>query len=460
MKKNEFYEVQIEDMGSNGEGIGKVDGFPLFIKDAILGDVVRAQITKVKKNYGFARVDTIVASSKLRVEPACPVARQCGGCQIQALQYESQLAWKDKKVRNQLQRIAGIPKETVERLMEAPIGATRQYRYRNKMTLPVGCDKSGRLISGFYAGRTHYIVEQTDCMLGSQRASQIMEQVLSYMNTYSVLAYDETTGKGLVRHVLIREGESTGQVLVCLILNGTKLPQEEKLVETLCAIAGMTSIMININTKQTNVILGEETRVLWGQDHIVDMLNGLRFRISPLSFYQVNHDQAERLYSKTLEYAGLTGKETVWDLYCGIGTISLCLAKKAHRVYGVEIVPRAIEDARRNAQDNQIDNAEFFVGKAEDVFPQYMAEHPGVADPDVVVVDPPRKGCDEKLLETMLRMGPKKIVYVSCDSATMARDIAYLAKGGYTLKACCAVDQFCHTSHVETVCLMSRVEGK
>ncbi|MDO4647285.1 MAG: 23S rRNA (uracil(1939)-C(5))-methyltransferase RlmD, partial [Eubacteriales bacterium] len=457
MKKNDLIELTIEDMGTNGEGIGKAGTFPFFIKDAVIGDRIVARILKLKKQYGFARVEEILEPSAKRVAPLCENARRCGGCQIQELEYEEQVAWKKNKVSNQLIRIGGFSPELIEDIMEDAIASQRPFRYRNKMVVPFGTDKDGKTVAGFYAGRTHHIIPCTDCLLGAEVNAQILSCVLKHMQTYGIRPYDETTGKGLVRHLLTRIGEETGQIMVCLILNGNALPQEEVLVKALSKIDGIASIMINVNTENTNVILGSETRVLWGQDHITDILCGIRFEISPLSFYQVNHDQAQKLYERALDYAQLTGSETVWDLYCGIGTITLALSKQAGSVYGVEIVPRAIEDAKLNAKINDITNAHFYVGKAEDVFAEKMEESGGALKPDVVVVDPPRKGCDEKLLQTMLQMAPDRIVYVSCDSATLARDLKILCESAYELKKVTVVDQFSQSSHVETVCLLSKL---
>ena len=453
-RKNDLVTLEIEDCGIDGEGIGKADGFTVFVKDAVIGDTVTAKIIKAKKNYGYGRLMEVQKPSPYRVEPKCAFARQCGGCQLQALSYDQQLVFKENKVRGHLERIGGF----TDIPMEPIIGMDELYHYRNKAQFPVGRNKEGKIITGFYAGRTHTIIENRDCALGVPVNKEILDKVISYMEENHVEPYEETTGKGLVRHVLIRYGFFTGEVMVCLIVNGKKLPREERLVKSLTEIPGMKSITLNVNTKRNNVILGETLRLLWGQMYITDKIGEISYQISPLSFYQVNPYQTQKLYAKALEYAGLTGEETVWDLYCGIGTISLFLAQKAKFVRGVEIVPQAIEDARRNATANGIKNAEFFVGKAEEVLPQEYEKNGVYAD--VIVVDPPRKGCDEKLLDTILKMQPKKVVYVSCDSATLARDLKYLCKEGYQLEKVCPVDQFGMTVHVETVVLMSRVEGK
>ena len=471
-EKNDMVTVTIEDVGMEGEGIGKIDGFPLFIKDAVVGDTVEAKIIKSKKNYAYARVEKVVTPSPFRVEPPCKSHRQCGGCQIQALSYDRQLAFKQDKVRNNLLRIGGFSEAEVDRVMEPVVGMENPLRYRNKAQYPFGTDRQGNPITGFYAGRTHSIIPNTECYLGREENREILQVILDYMKEYHVNAYDEETGKGLIRHALIRTGFYTREIMVCLVINykgkqESYLPRQDKLLEKLALIKGMTSVSVSINTERTNVIMGKEIHTIWGSDTITDKIRvrdtgkvdmpytgeELTFSISPLSFYQVNPMQTEKLYSLALEYAGLTGKESVWDLYCGIGTISLFMALRAKEVYGVEIIPQAIDDARQNAVRNHISNAEFFVGKAEEVLPAaYEKEE---SHPDVIVVDPPRKGCDEKCLDTMLKMAPFRIVYVSCDSATLARDLKLLCAGGYRLERVRPVDQFAHTVHVETVCLLS-----
>ena len=451
-KKNDMLTVTIEDMGHDGEGIGKVDGYTVFVKDAVIGDTVNVKLMKTKKSYGYARLMEIVEPSKDRVEPRCAFARQCGGCQIQALSYEKQLEYKQSKIKNNLLRIGGFSEEELQ--MEPIIGMEEPYYYRNKAQFPVGCDKDGKLVTGFYAGHTHAIINNRKCHLGVDVNEQILNIVLDYMEKNRVSAYDEEKHKGLVRHVLIRYGFQSKEIMVCLVVNGTSLPASKKLVDALTKIPGMTSISLNVNCEKTNVILGNEVKVLWGQGYITDTIGNVAYQISPLSFYQVNPVQTEKLYGKALEFAGLEGNETVWDLYCGIGTISLFLAQKAKKVYGVEIVPAAIEDARRNAKINGITNAEFFVGKAEDVLPEKYKNEGIYAD--VIVVDPPRKGCEESVLDTMVKMQPKRIVYVSCDSATLARDLKYLKEHGYKLEKVQGVDQFPHTMHVETVVLLSK----
>ncbi|RGU30161.1 23S rRNA (uracil(1939)-C(5))-methyltransferase RlmD [Ruminococcus sp. AF17-22AC] len=453
-RKNDIVTLEIVDCGTDGEGIGKADGFTVFVKDAVIGDTVTAKIMKAKKNYGYGRLMEILKPSPYRVDPICPSARQCGGCQLQAVSYEEQKAFKEKKLRGHLERIGGFK----ELPMEPLIGMDEPYHYRNKAQFPVGRNKEGRIVTGFYAGRTHAIIENRDCALGIPQNKEVLDRVIAHMEKYNIAPYDEMTGKGLVRHIFVRYGFFTGELMVCLIINGQDLPQQKELVEKLGEIPGMTSISLNINKKRNNVILGDKVKTIWGKEYITDKIGDISYEISPLSFFQVNPHQTWKLYSKALEYADLHGEETVWDLYCGIGTISLFLAQKAKFVRGVEIVPAAIEDARRNAHLNEIDNVEFFVGKAEEVLPREYEKNGVYAD--VIVVDPPRKGCDEMLLKTILKMQPKRVVYVSCDSATLARDLRFLCDNGYELKKVCGVDQFPQTVHVETVVLLSQLKQK
>ena len=459
MEKNQECIIKIEDMSLEGEGVGRLDGYALFVKDTVIGDEVRVEIIKANKTYGYARLMEVITPSPYRVTARCPIARQCGGCQLQALSYEKQLEFKTSKVRGHLERIGGFTDIPMEKIL----GMDQPFHYRNKAQFPVGKSKDGRIITGFYAGRTHSIIENRDCALGVSQNKEVLDRVISHMEKYHIQPYDENTGKGLVRHVLIRFGFTTKEIMVCLVVNGKKLPAEKKLIQSLTELEGMTSITLSVNRERTNVIMGKEIRCLWGQEFITDYIGKVKYQISPLSFYQVNPVQTEKLYSLALEYAGLTGEETVWDLYCGIGTISLFLAQKAKKVYGVEIVPEAIADAKNNAKINGIENAEFFVGKSEEVLPEYYEkyakEHPGEhAHADVIVVDPPRKGCEENLLRTMADMQPDRIVYVSCDSATLARDLKILQELGYEVKKVRGVDQFPMTCHVETVVLLSKGE--
>ncbi len=517
MNKNDLFELEITDMGTDGEGIGHYEGMTFFVKDALIGDVILAKCVKLKKNYGYARVESIKTPSAFRVVPECAVHRSCGGCQIQALSYEKQLEFKNEKVRNNLIRLGGFDAGYIDSIMLPVIGMKQPYRYRNKAQFPVGTDKEGNVITGFYAARTHSIIPVEDCLLGVAENDEILARIRSWMKEYEVVPYDEATGRGIVRHILLRYGFTSKEVMVCVIINAKKLPHQEALIDALKDLEGMTSISININMENTNKILGDTTQCIWGLPYISDTIHlvehkalydtedelermkqgvvedcdrsnrlitenwsptdcAVEYHISPQSFYQVNPVQTEKLYSTALEFAELTGKESVWDLYCGIGTISLFLSQRAKQVYGVEIIPQAIEDAKENAKLNGIENAQFFVGKAEEVLPEFYesasnGKHGtgkkanGINDsemlrPDVIVVDPPRKGCDEKCLETMVKMGPERIVYVSCDSATLARDLKYLCAQGYELKKVQAFDQFAHTMHVESVALMSKDNNK
>ena len=540
MKKNDIFELEITDMGTDGEGIGHYDGMTFFVKDALIGDVITARVTKLKKNYGYARVEEIKTPSTFRIEPKCALHKRCGGCQIQALSYEKQLEFKNDKVRNNLMRIGGFSEDELSAKMAPPVGIDDPYRYRNKAQFPVGRDKDGNIITGFYASRSHNIIPVDDCMLGVPVNKEILDIIKAWMNEYGIEPYDEVSRTGLVRHVLIRYGFTSKQIMVCLVINGDGLDSKRRgenvnvscvasgkitdkrdrdrasynkandskasdsrynatdtLCERLSKIDGMTSISYNINKENTNVILGKKTVCIWGRSYIEDTIHllsypdftpqgtGITYQISPQSFYQVNPKQTEKLYSTALEFAGLTGKESVWDLYCGIGTISLFLSQRAKKVYGVEIVPQAIDDAKNNAKINGITNAEFFVGKAEEVLPEFYANakkstntlnisinkesetiqpETGVAKqtdeadmltPDVIVIDPPRKGCDEKCLDTMLKMEPQRIVYVSCDSATLARDLKILCEEKYELVKWQAFDQFSHTGPIETIVKLS-----
>ena len=369
-KKNQIVELYIDDIGNEGEGIGHIDGYALFLKDAVIGDKVRAKIIKTKKNYGFAIVEEVIEASKDRVSPRCSKARQCGGCTLQHLAYEKQLEYKFNKVKNCLERIGGL--ENIEEKMEPILGMEEPFYYRNKAQFPVGYDKEGNLITGFYAGRTHHIIDCTHCMIQHPVNEQILLKVLDYMKKNNITAYDEKTHKGLVRHIVTRVGFKTGEIMVCLVVNGSKknLRNLEMLVDSLTEVEGMTSICVNINKEKTNRILGSKIEEVYGKPYIYDYIGNVKYQIGPLSFFQVNPTQTKVLYEKAMEYADLKGEETVWDLYCGIGTISLFLAQKAKKVYGVEIVKEAIDDARLNAKMNGFDNAEFFVGKAEEVLPR------------------------------------------------------------------------------------------
>ena len=452
MKKNERLEITITDIGVHGEGIGKANGFTFFVKDTVPGDHIIASVMKLKKNYGYARLQEVLIPSPDRAEPKCPVARSCGGCALQAMTYERQLRYKWERVQGCLSHIGGFTDFPVLPV----IGMEEPYRYRNKAQYPVGTDRKGNYCAGFYASGTHSIVPHYDCCIGIRENERILETVLQWMKEEGNPPYDETTGEGCVRHVLIRKAFSTGQILVSLVIN-CPIQGGEALMWAMEKIPEVVGITLNHNTKRTNVILGEKTTSFYGKPAIMERLDGISYRISTESFFQVNPVQTEVLYKKALEYAALTGKETVWDLYCGIGAISLFLARAAKKVYGVELNRRAIEDARINAACNDITNVEFFAGRAEEVYPAMIRERPEEAKADVVVVDPPRRGCDEILLSAMLSMAPARIVYVSCDPATLARDLKLLCDGGYALKAVQPVDCFPQTQHVETVVLLTRV---
>lgn len=518
-RKNEIVTIEITDIGSDGEGIGRADGFTLFVRGAVVGDVIQAKILKAKKTYGYAKIEKIVHPSEYRVEPVCPVAGRCGGCQLQSMSYAAQLSWKERKVRECLERIGGVSfastgdgetgesaeafdgvvmKDVTEKSKPQflPIvGMEDCLAYRNKAQFPVGRDKNGKIVTGFYAGHSHAIIPSDFCAIQAPVNEVICKTVCEHMEQHQIAPYEEETHTGLVRHILTRVSAVTGEVLVCLIINGRSLPEAEVLAERLktavqsfsavevkeCReaetkanvtgqfVGGMKNgrkpqltlkgVCFNVNCERTNVILGTEIIPVWGENYITDAIGEVSYRISPLSFYQVNPKQTRVLYGKALEFAELTGNEVVWDLYCGIGTISLFLAKKAKQVYGVEIVPQAIEDAKQNAMRNNITNAEFFVGAAEEVLPAKYRESGGSMRADVIVVDPPRKGCDERLLQTVVNLEPERVVYVSCDPATLARDVKYLEENGYRLVKAQPVDMFPMTGHVECVVLMSKVQN-
>ena len=452
LSKNQEIEVNITALGSEGEGIGHLeDGMTVFVNDALPGDYVLAHITKVKKSYAYAFAAKILSPSSFRVNAKCPVAKKCGGCSLQHLDYSRQLYHKAEKVKDCIERIGGIKNPPMEQI----VGMDEPFFYRNKAQFPVGTDKEGNIVIGFYRKHSHDVVANTECCIQASVNGSIMKICEIFFNEFKMSSYNEETGRGLLRHVFTRVGFVTREVMVCIVTNGRTLPNWEALCNRISESVGsqgytLKSFCLNVNTENTNVILGKECILLQGNLYIEDYIGDVKFRISPLSFYQVNPVQTTKLYSLACEYAGLTDNEIVWDLYCGIGTISLSLARKAGKVYGVEIVPEAIEDARVNASINGIENAQFYVGAAEDVADS-------LPTPDVIVVDPPRKGCDEKLIATILNVKPKRLVYVSCDPATLARDLKLFNEGGYEIKKVRPVDQFCHSTHVETVVLMSKV---
>ena len=535
LQKNDLIMLEITDLTEEGQGVGKKDGLVFFVKDSVMGDWVEARILKVKKNYAYAKVEKLLEASPYRITPLCPVAGKCGGCQLQHLSYEKELSWKEDRIAQSLIRIAGLSPEEVESKKEGILGGVLS-RYRNKAQYPVQSrkeirsggatsvsdwkvdgkwpgknkieakEKSSDLSMGFYGFHSHRIIETEDCLINSAENPLILECIKEWAREYKISGYEEETGKGLLRHIFLRKGFSTGEILLCLVLNGKSLPHGKELWERMqdlslsveedgiqnganvhCGIdaqskadeyfgkkgtvkGSIVGLCVNINEGSGNAILGRETRCLYGKDSIEDKIGELSFSISVPSFYQVNPVQTEKIYGKALEYAALTGEETVWDCYCGIGTISLFLAQKAKQVYGLEIVPEAIENAKKNAEKNGLQNAEFFVGAAEEVLPKWVEEQKrelsakgadcGIGDMvDVVSLDPPRKGCDEACLSAVLELSPKRIVYVSCDPGSLARDIKYLREGGYELQKWVGIDNFPRTGHVETIALLQKEES-
>ncbi|WP_182200991.1 23S rRNA (uracil(1939)-C(5))-methyltransferase RlmD [Paraliobacillus salinarum] len=450
VQKNEMITLVFEDMTHEGNGVGKIDGYPVFVPYALPGETAQVKVIKVKKNFAVGKLIEIENKSADRVEPPCNVYYQCGGCQLQHMSYTLQNEMKRTQVVNALKKIGHIEGVNVHPTM----GMEDPWRYRNKVQIPVA-EKNGELITGFYRKKSHDIIEGMDrCIITSEVNDRMVEAVRSIANRLNIPAYDERTHRGVLRHIMVRTGEMTNETMIVIVTRTKELPNKKQLINEIReAYPNVTSIMQNINKDRTNVILGKETKVLWGESYIHDKIGDITFAISAKSFYQVNPTQTKQLYDKALEYAQLTGKETVIDAYCGIGTISLFLAQQAKKVYGVEIVGEAIADAKENAKLNNIDNVEFFVGQAEKVMPWWTSQG---LKPDVIVVDPPRKGCDEALLEAMLAMNPERIVYVSCNPSTLARDLRILEDGGYKTKEVQPVDMFPQTNHVECVALMSR----
>ena len=505
-QKNDLITLEITDLTEEGQGVGKKDGLVFFVKDSVMGDLVEARILKVKKNYAYAKVEKLLDASPYRITPLCPVAGKCGGCQLQHLSYEKELAWKEDRIAQSLIRIAGLSPEEVESKKEGILGGVLS-RYRNKAQYPVqngnsisvATEDSSCLKMGFYGFHSHRIIETEDCLINSAENPLILECIKEWAREYKISGYEEETGKGLLRHIFLRKGFSTGEILLCLVLNGRSLPHGKELWEKLQGLSliaeevglqrgedascGMDAqseedvyfgkngtvegkivgLCVNINEGRGNAILGRETFCLYGKDSIEDKIGELSFSISVPSFYQVNPVQTEKIYGKALEYAALTGEETVWDCYCGIGTISLFLAQKAKQVYGLEIVPEAIENAKKNAEKNGLHNTEFYVGAAEEVLPKWVEEQKREGKDvgnlvDVVSLDPPRKGCDEACLSAVLELSPKRIVYVSCDPGSLARDIKYLREGGYALEKWVGIDNFSRSGHVETIALLSKLD--
>ena len=524
LQKNDLIMLEITDLTEEGQGVGKKDGLVFFVKDSVMGDLVEARILKAKKNYAYAKVEKLLEASPYRIIPLCPVAGKCGGCQLQHLSYEKELVWKEDRIAQSLIRIAGLSPEEVESKKEGILGGVLS-RYRNKAQYPVQSRKeihSGKVVDtsasssalsmGFYGFHSHRIIETKDCLINSVENPLILNCIKDWAREYKISGYEEETGKGLLRHIFLRKGFSTGEILLCLVLNGKSLPHGKELWEKLQGLSlsaeeddlqrevdipremdaesrvelhcgvntqseddghcglnkkvqeKIVGLCININEGQGNAILGRETLCLYGKDSIEDKIGELSFSISVPSFYQVNPAQTEKIYGKALEYAALTGEETVWDCYCGIGTISLFLAQKAKQVYGLEIVPEAIENAKKNAEKNGLHNTEFFVGAAEEVLPKWVEEQKSEGKDvgnlvDVVSLDPPRKGCDEACLSAVLELSPKRIVYVSCDPGSLARDIKYLREGGYELQKWVGIDNFPRTGHVETIALLQKEES-
>lgn len=448
VQKNEYIDVVFEDLTHEGNGVAKVDGYPLFVPNGLPGEKAKIKVIKLNKGYGFGRLIELYEKSPDRVEPNCPIYKECGGCQLQHLSYPGQLRAKHNQVQEVLTRIGKIENAIVHPVL----GMEDPWRYRNKAQVPVG-EREGGLIAGFYQKRSHDIIDMEACLIQQEKNDEVVQSIKRICEKHGVRAYNEQTHKGTLRHIMARYGMKTGEIMVVLITRNTDLPNKNQIIQDIIqSNPDIKSIVQNINTKKTNVIFGVETKVLWGNEFIYDYIGNIRFAISARSFYQVNPEQTKVLYDQALKYAGLSGKETVIDAYCGIGTISLFLAQQAKKVYGVEIVPEAIEDAKRNAKLNEIENVEFAVGEAETVIPKWYED--GVKA-DVLVVDPPRKGCDETLLQTIIEMKPKKVVYVSCNPATLARDLRILEDGGFKTAEVQPVDMFPQTMHVEAVAVLT-----
>lgn len=444
VQKNDYLDVVFEDLTHDGAGVAKVEGYPLFVPKALPGEKAKIKVIKVNKGYGIGRLIELYEKSQDRVDIPSSEAHKFGGCQLEHLSYKGQLQYKENLVRQVLTRIGKLDDVKVHPIL----GMSNPWHYRNKAQVPVG-EKDGKLIAGFFKQRSHEIVDTDESMIQLPAINEAIQSVKEICSTLGIPAYDEENHKGVLRHIMARFGQQTGELMVVLITRTTDLPHKNKLVEEITArLPKVTSIVHNVNAKRTNVIMGEKTTVLWGNEVIYDYIGNVKFAISALSFYQVNPVQTKVLYDKALEYADLSGEETVIDAYCGIGTISLFLAQKARHVFGVEVVPEAIEDAKRNAALNGVTNAEFAVGAAEVAIPNWYKEGNTA---DVLVVDPPRKGCDEALLQTIIEMKPKKVVYVSCNPATLARDLRILEDGGYKTLEVQPVDMFPGTTHVEAV---------
>lgn len=451
-QKNDVVPMQITGYTAQGNGVGRFRGAAVFVPGAAQGDSLQVRILKTEKNFAYGRIEKIEEPSADRIVSDCPQSAQCGGCVFRHISYAAECSAKEQRVRDAVQRIAGLDPALVQSI----IPAASPERYRNKAQFPLGLDAQGHLTVGFYAPHSHRIVPCEDCRLQPELFTKAIKAVQKWHTAAKDSVYEEQTGKGLLRHLYLREAMAAGSVMVCLVVNGDRVSREELLVHLLREqVPGLAGVVLNTNRRQTNVILGEQCRTLWGSDSVTDTLCGLRFSISPKSFYQVNRDQAEVLYGLAGQFAGLTGKELLLDLYCGTGTIGLSMADRAGKVIGIEVVPAAVEDARKNAQRNGIANAEFYCGDAPQIAEKLRGQ--GLA-PDVIILDPPRKGCGEALVHTAAGMQPQRIVYVSCDPATLARDLKTFAEDGYQLQRAVPVDLFPRTAHVETVCLLTRVK--
>ena len=449
VEKNKEYPVKIESLSSDGNGIGHIDGYTIFIPQTVPGDEAVIRVVKVKSKYGYGKLVHLNSPSPDRQDALCGNFARCGGCQLMHMSYEAQLRFKQGVVQDALKRIGGADGIVVQPV----VGMEESTRYRNKLVFPVS-QEDGKPICGFYAPRSHQVIPVSECLLGDCLHREILLAVQDYMRESHVSAYDEQTHTGLVRRIFLRFAYHTGEIMVALSINGDALPNENDFTQRIRKVSPrIASIQLNQNQKRTNLILGGKNRLLWGKETIADTLCGITYQISLQSFYQVNPVQTERLYQKAIELANLTGKETVFDIYCGIGTISLACARYAKKVVGVEIVPQAIQDARKNAEENSIQNTAFYVGGAEQVVPKLVEDG---ARPDVVILDPPRKGSDEKTLSAIASAQPQRIVYVSCNPATLARDVKCLREYGYEVKETVPFDMFPNTVHVETVCLLSK----
>ncbi|GAA0460035.1 23S rRNA (uracil(1939)-C(5))-methyltransferase RlmD [Alkalibacillus silvisoli] len=449
VKKNQYIDLTFSDLTHEGDGVGKIDGYPVFVQYGLPGEKAKVKIVKVKKNLAFGKLIEIYEESPDRSEPPCDVFYKCGGCQIQHMSYERQLTMKQKQVQDVMKKIAQMPDVPVH----PTIGMKEPWAYRNKVQIPVG-KRQGKVITGFYQKRSHNIIDMDTCPVQSESNDHIVREMRSIIDELGIEPYNEETHEGVIRHLVLRTGYHTNEVMVVIVTNTKDLPYKKELIEKVRDLdSNIKGIIHNINPKQTNVIMGQESKTIWGEDVIIDKIHDLEFAISAHSFYQVNPEQTEKLYDQALKYAQLTGQETVIDAYCGIGSISLFLAQHAKKVYGVEVIPQAVDDAKENAKRNHIDNAEFYVGEAEKVMPWWKVQG---LDPDVIVVDPPRKGCDEELLQAMIDMQPERIVYVSCNPSTLARDLKILSESGFETKEIQPVDMFPQSNHVESVAKLVR----